>query len=141
MKGKFLMVLALGMSVSILSLPLSAHHGNAAYDAGKNITLKGTVTQWIWANPHCVLQLDVTDDSGQVVHWGVETENPTTMTHQGWTKQSLKTGDQVTVTVLPVKNGKPIGRILEVVLSNGQRLAGRVLPALESSKPEDYPKQ
>jgi hypothetical protein len=63
------------------------------------------------------------------------------MTHYGWTVQSLKLGDQVTVTVMPVKNGRPVGRIIEVVLPNGQKLAGRVLPPLESSKPEDYPKQ
>ena len=141
MKGKFLMVVAVGMGVSILSIPLLAHHGNAAYDTGKNITLKGTVAQWYWANPHCVLRLDVTDDRGQAVQWAAETENPSSMIHYGWTKQSMKPGDQVTVTVLPVKNGNPVGRILEVVLPNGQRLAGRVLPPLESSKPEDYPKQ
>jgi len=135
------MVLALGIGVSILSLPMLAHHGNAAYDTGKSITLKGTVTQWFWANPHCVLQLDVTDDHGQVVPWTAETENPSSMIHYGWTKQSLKPGDQITVTVLPVKNGKPIGRIVEVVLSNGQKLPGRVLAPLDSSKQEDYPKQ
>ncbi len=141
MKGKFLMVLALGIGVSILSLPLLAHHGNAAYDTGKNITLKGTVTKWFWANPHCVLRLDVTDDGGQVVQWTAETENPSSMIHYGWTNQSLKPGDQVTVTVIPVKNGNPVGRIIEVVFSNGQKLAGRVLPLLESSKPEDDPKK
>ena len=141
MKYKFRMVLAVGVGVSILSLPLLAHHGNAAYDTGKNITLKGTVTQWIWANPHCVLRLDVTDDRGQVVQWTAETENPSSMIHFGWSKQSLKPGDQVTVTAIPVKNGNPVGRIIEVVLPDGQKLAGRVLPLSESPKPEDYPKQ
>jgi hypothetical protein len=140
LKGKFGMALALGIGISILPLPLLAHHGNAAYDTGKNITLKGTVTQWIWANPHCVLRLDVTDDHGQVVQWAAETENPSSMIHFGWTKQSLKTGDQVTVTVLPVKTGNPVGRILEVVLPDGQKLVGRALPT-EYSKPEDSPKQ
>ena len=140
MKGKFLMIFALGIGVSIFSTPLFAHHGYAAYDTEKKVTLKGTVTQWFWANPHCVLQLDVTDDSGQVVHWGTETENPSTMIRQGWTKESLKPGDQVFITVLPVKNGKPIGRIFEVVLPNGQRLAGRINPATQI-KPEESPKQ
>ena len=140
LKGKFLMIFALGIGVSIFSTPLFAHHGYAAYDTEKKVTLKGTVTQWFWANPHCVLQLDVTDDSGQVVHWGTETENPSTMIRQGWTKESLKPGDQVSITVLPVKNGKPIGRIVEVVLSNGQRLAGRINPATQI-KPEESPKQ
>jgi Family of unknown function (DUF6152) len=141
LKAKFLMVFALSIVVSILSLPLFAHHGNAAYDTEKKITLKGTVTQWFWANPHCVLELDVKDDNGQVVHWGAETENPTTMSHQGWTKTSFKPGDEVTVTMITVKNGKPIGRITEVVLPNGQKLAGRVIPALGPSVPQDYPKQ
>jgi hypothetical protein len=61
------------------------------------------------------------------------------MIHQGWTKQALKTGDQITITVYQAKNGKPIGRIVEVVLPNGQRLAGRGITG--STKPEDYPKQ
>jgi hypothetical protein len=135
------MVLALGIGVSILSLPLFAHHGNAAYDTGKTITVKGTVTRWVWSNPHCILQLDVTDDRGQVVQWTTETENPTSMTHYGWTVQSLKVGDQITVTVLPVRNGRPVGRILEVVFPDGHRLAGRVLSPVESSRADDSPKQ
>jgi hypothetical protein len=139
LKGKFLMCIALGIGVSIFSLPLFAHHGAAAYDMGKSVTLKGTVTLWLWANPHCVLQLDVTDDRGQVVQWSAETENPSSMVHYGYTKQSLKPGDQITVTVIPAKNGKPFGRILEVVLPNGQKLAGRGLQG--PTKAEDYPKQ
>ncbi len=138
MKGKFLMCVALGIGVSIFSLPLFAHHGAAAYDMGKSVILKGTVTQWVWANPHCILQLDVTDDHGQVVQWSAETENPSSMVHYGYTKQSLKPGDQVTVTVVPVKNGKPFGRIVEVVLPNGQKLAGRGIQG--PTKAEDYPK-
>ena len=140
MKGKFLMGVALGIGVSIFSLPLFAHHGNAAYDTGKSVTLKGTVTQWVWAFPHCMLQLDVTDDHGQVVQWTTETENPSSMIHFGWTKQSLKPGDQVTVTVVPGKNGKPIGRIVELVFSNGRKLVGRATGDPESSKPEEYSK-
>ena len=139
MKGKFLMCVALGIGVSIFSLPLFAHHGAAAYDMGKSVILKGTVTQWVWANPHCILQLDVTDDHGQVVQWSAETENPSSMVHYGYTKQSLKPGDQVTVTVVPVKNGKPFGRIVEVVLPNGQKLAGRGIQG--PTKAEDDPKQ
>jgi len=139
LKGKFLVCVALGIGVSIFSLPLFAHHGAAAYDMGKSVILKGTVTQWVWANPHCILQLDVTDDDGQVVQWSAETENPSSMVHYGYTKQSLKPGDQVTVTVVPVKNGKPFGRIVEVVLPNGQKLAGRGIQG--PTKAEDYPKQ
>jgi hypothetical protein len=139
LKSKFLLCVALGIVASLFSLPLSAHHGNAAYEMDKSVTLKGTVTQWVWANPHCILQLDVTDDHGQVVQWTAETENPSSMVHYGYTKQSMKPGDQITVTMLPAKNGKPIGRIVEVVLPSGQKLAGRGLQG--PSKAEDYPKQ
>lgn len=140
MKARFPMVFAL-IGVSIVSLPLAAHHGNAAYDTEKTIDLKGTVTQWFWANPHCVLELDVKDESGQVVHWSAETENPTTMSHQGWMKTSFKPGDEVSVKVITVKNGKPIGRIIEAVGANGQKLAGRVVPPLPAYNPQDAPKQ
>jgi hypothetical protein len=138
LKGKFLMCVALGIGLSIFSLPLFAHHGDTAYDMGKSVTLKGTVTQYVWANPHCILLFDVTDDRGQMVPWSAETENPSSMVHYGWTKDSIKPGEQVTITVIPAKNGKPIGRILEVVLPNGQKLAGRGIQG--PTKADDYPK-
>jgi hypothetical protein len=105
-------------------IPLWAHHGNAAFDSDKRVTMKGTVTEWFWANPHCFLQFDVKDDSGNVTHWVAEASNPPDMINHGWSKNALKVGDQVTVTVIPVKNGKPIGRITAVVLPNGQTLDG-----------------
>ncbi|HZP34418.1 MAG TPA: DUF6152 family protein [Candidatus Acidoferrales bacterium] len=140
MKRNFLKLFALAIGVPIFLLPVWAHHGNAAYDTEKKITVKGTVTQWIWANPHCILQFDATDESGQTVHWSTETENPTTMSHSGWSKTSFKTGDEVSVTAIVVKNGKTIGRIVEVVLPNGQKLQGRVIPALPAYNPEEPPK-
>lgn len=125
MKAKFLTFFVLVLVTSSLSLPLLAHHGNAAYDDSKAITLKGTVTQWLWANPHCVLHIDVPDEHGQVASWIVETENPTSMFNIGWTKDSMKPGDKVTVTALAVKNGAQIGRIVDVLLPNGQKLIGK----------------
>jgi hypothetical protein len=108
----------------IFAVPLWAHHGNAAFDNTKRVTLKGTVTEWFWANPHCFLQFDVKDDSGNVTRWVAEASNPPDMINHGWSKNVMKVGDQVTVTVIPVKNGKPIGRITAVVLPNGQTLDG-----------------
>jgi hypothetical protein len=86
-----------------------------------------------------MIQLDVSDDSGHVVHWITETENPSTMSRSGWTDKSIKVGEQITVIALPVKNGNPAGRILEVVLASGEKLPGRVNPATEV-RPEDSPK-
>ena len=122
-----------------VSVPLLAHHGYIQYDTDKKVTLKGTVTRWLWSNPHCLLQLDVTDDSGHVAHWIAESENPSTLTRIGWTEKSLKPGDQITVTALPVKSGNPVGRIVDVVLSSGEKLPGRVDPAHEV-KAGDSPK-
>jgi hypothetical protein len=113
--------LALAISLPCVSVPLFAHHGTAAFD-DKKVTLKGTVTEWFWSNPHCLLQIDVKGDNGQVVHWIGETQNPVTMVNGGWSKASIKTGDEVTVTMMPVKNGAPLGRIMTVLLPNGKTL-------------------
>jgi len=121
-RGKFLMVFALAVCALIVSVPLWAHHGNAAFDSGKKLTMKGTVTEWVWANPHCWLKFDVKDDKGNVVHWVAETNNLADMIERGWSMRSFKAGDEVTVTFEPVKNGNPAGRVLEVVLPNGQTL-------------------
>jgi len=110
------------MGVLLMSVPLAAHHGAAALDTGKEVTLKGTVTEWIWSNPHCFLQFDAKDTTGTMRNWAVETQNPTAMTQRGWSRTSFKAGDAVTVTLEPVKNGQPIGRILSVILANGDKL-------------------
>ena len=122
MKRQFCTLFVLATLFSITSGSLSAHHGNAAFDAGKKVTLKGTVTEWVWANPHCWLKFDVKDDKDNVVHWVAETNNAPDMIERGWSMHSFRTGDDVTVTVEPVKNGNPVGRVLSVVLPNGQTL-------------------
>jgi hypothetical protein len=121
-RAKFSVVFALAVGVLVVCVPLFAHHGNAAFDVGKKVTLKGTVTEWVWANPHCWLKFDVKDDKGTVVHWVAETNNLADMIERGWSMRSFKPGDDVTVTVEPVKNGNPAGRVLSVVLPNGQTL-------------------
>jgi hypothetical protein len=110
------------LSLICISAPLMAHHGNAVYDDSKVVTVKATVTEWIWANPHCWLKFDVKDDSGNVVHWIAETSNPPDMIGHGWAKNTLKPGDQVTVVMLTVKNGQPRGRIRQVTLADGKTL-------------------
>jgi len=106
--------------VSCFALSLLAHHGTAAFDETKRMTLKGTVVEWFWSNPHCLLRFDVKDDHGQVVHWIGETQNPVTMVNGGWSKLAFKPGDEVTVTLSPVKNGNPLGRIVTVVDPKGK---------------------
>ena len=109
----------------IASGPVAAHHGAAAFenDPAKRLVLKGIVAQWIWANPHTFLQFDVKDDGGQVVRWVVEASNPPDMINRGWTIRSFKAGDEVTVTVRPVKSGKPVGSIVQVRFADGHVLS------------------
>jgi hypothetical protein len=89
--------------------PMWAHHGNSAYDETHWITLTGTVTEYVWSNPHCEIFLDVKDDKGKVVNWGIESQSPGIMRRNNWTRTSLKPGDQITITLAPAKNGAPVG--------------------------------
>jgi hypothetical protein len=137
MSGRVQPIFVLGLGILIFSAPLLAHHGTAALDNDTKITLKGTVTEWLWSNPHCLLQFDVKGDDGKVVHWIGETQNPVSMVNVGWSKAAIKAGDEVTVVMLPVKNGLPLGRVASVVLPNGKTLvSGEGLPREEREKLE-----
>jgi hypothetical protein len=100
----------------------SAHHGTSAYDMTRTVTLKGTITKFDFANPHSQVYFDVKDDQGKVAHWVCESLPPGRAIRAGWRKDSLKPGDQVTVTCNPAKNGAPVGFLQEVVLSDGKVL-------------------
>ena len=118
MRNKFTGVFVASVILLVLSAPLFAHHGTASFDE-KTITLKGTVTEWVWSNPHCFLKFDVKDQSGSVAHWAVETQAPSTMVQWGWARNSFKAGDEVSVTLQPVKNGAPIGSTRTVTFADG----------------------
>jgi len=122
MRYRLLRTLGVALILLIASIPLLAHHGAAQFDVGKKVTVKGTVVEWFWANPHCFLRFDVAGDDGQVVHWNVELQSGPNILPQGFTRQTFKAGDQVTVTLEPVKNGRPLGRLQKVVLADGSTL-------------------
>src|SRR5437773_7751441 len=133
MKSVRVIVLAAAIGF-VLSGPASAHHGAAAFDVGKKVVLKGTVAGWVYSNPHCLLSLDVTGEDGKVVRWIAEGQAPNVVYPAGYRKDSFNFGDQVTVTVEPVKNGRPMGRILAAVLVDGT-----VLGVANSSGPAPQP--
>jgi hypothetical protein len=122
MRNRLLRALGVALVLLTASVPLLAHHGAAQFDVGKKVTVKGTVVEWFWANPHCFLRFDTAGDNGQVVRWAVETQSGPNIVPQGFTKQTFKVGDEVTVTLEPVKNGRPLGRLLRVVLADGSTL-------------------
>jgi hypothetical protein len=99
-----------------------AHHGLSAYDEKNPITLKGTVTEFAWSNPHSQIYFDVTDDKGKVTHWACETLNPGRLLRAGWNKHSLKAGDQITISLIPAKGGAPVGFLRKLILADGSEL-------------------
>jgi uncharacterized protein DUF6152 len=110
----------------LIGVPLFAHHGTGvAYEVEKLVTLKGSVTDWLWSNPHCGLLFDVTDDKGNVEHWGAELGNPHQMSGAGFARDSFKPGDKITATGHPAKSGAPRMTLDHVVLANGKVLSGR----------------
>ena len=148
MRTRAISIFALAASLLSASMPLLAHHGTAVFETDKTLTLKGSVTEWDWSNPHCLLQFNVKNESGQVVHWIAETQNPANMVYAGWGMASFKPGDEVTVTLMPTKNSLPYGRIKKVVLANGKTLNtsggttnGDSSDSPGTSKRGSYPKQ
>jgi len=126
--------LGIAVFLSVNSASVVAHHGSASFDTSKQVTLKGTVTEWIWANPHCFLKIDAMDDTGGVRNWALETQNPTAMTQRGWSRKAFNIGDPVTVVLEAVKNGAPIGRIVGVTLPSGSTLIAGTLPTTPSGQ-------
>ena len=90
-------------------VPLWAHHGNSAYDEEHWINITGTVTEFVWSNPHCEIFMDVKDDKGAVTNWSIESQSPGILRRNSWTRNSVKPGDQITITLAPAKNGAPVG--------------------------------
>ena len=119
MKSKLLTLVALIAGLSLVSIPLAAHHGQAAYDLTKKITLKGTVTDFTVSNPHAHFSFDAKDEAGNVKNWTMELTTPLMLMRTGWTRTTLKPGDIVTVTFSPSKNGAGLGYLDNVVLNDG----------------------
>jgi hypothetical protein len=114
-------VLVAGICLFAATLPLAAHHSFAAeFDATKAITLEGSVTRLDWMNPHIWIYLDAKDESGTVVHWQCEGGPPNTLTRNGWTKASLKVGDEVTIQGFRAKDGSNTCNSRSVKLPNGK---------------------
>jgi hypothetical protein len=102
---------------------LSAHHSFAAeYDGNKTVTLKGKVTKVEWVNPHSWVYIDVTDANGKVTNWSCETAPPNMLYRQGWRRDSLKEGDEVTIDGFLAKDGSATMTARSVTLSGGRKM-------------------
>ncbi|MBI2186251.1 MAG: hypothetical protein HYU37_03895 [Acidobacteria bacterium] len=122
MSSSSLRMMAVAVGLLIVSASASAHHSAAIFDPNKRVTVTGIVTEWFWANPHCLLSLDVKGADGQVVKWVAETQAPPNMIPYGWSRQSFKAGEEVTITVEQARSGKPVGRLLRAQFPDGRTL-------------------
>ena len=113
-KRRLLVLLAATGLVFTIFTRASAHHSTAIYDSQNPIELRGTVVEWKFTNPHCIIRLEVTNDKGEKVIWSLEGGNTAGLFRQGWTPETLKAGDKLLITVRPLRSGAPGGNYSNV---------------------------
>ncbi len=118
--------------------PAFGHHSTAMFDYSKNRTLNGVVRAFQWTNPHSFIQVLVPDAQGVQQEWSIECGTPLQMATMGWSKNSLKPGDKVTLSIAPLRDGKHGGTLRTVTVADGKVLRGMAasFKADESGKPE-----
>ena len=120
----FMLCLILIFSGLFLSAPLPAHHGEVNYDTEKVVSVKGTVTDFQFINPHVQIFLDVKNDKGEIEKWSCEARSPIMLVRVGgWDKVTLKPGDIITASGYRTKNGSKMLRLQKIVLSGGRVMA------------------
>jgi hypothetical protein len=122
MRNRFLGFAALCVAVLAISAAVPAHHGTASYDTSKTVTVKGTVTDFQFTNPHVLLFLDAKDDKGNVQKWQGELTSPNHLERAGWTRTSIKAGDTLTISGFAAKSGATSMWIMKVMLADGTPL-------------------
>ena len=116
-----ILVAAVGLLTS--GVPVLAHHSFAAeYDANQPLTLKGTVTKVEWMNPHARFYINVKDEKGTVTNWNLELASPNALVRNGWTRQSLNIGDEVTVQGSAARDGSKMANARVVTLAGGRQV-------------------
>lgn len=125
MKGKIVSLLAVLMFVLASSGPAFAHHSMSMYDHEHDTSFKATVLEFNWINPHSQITFTAPDANGNAVKWVAEGPGPTRLSSHGWSKDTLKPGDQVTIIGNINKDGSPTMGFKKVILANGQELEAR----------------
>ncbi|MDT8399135.1 MAG: DUF6152 family protein [Pseudomonadales bacterium] len=121
-----MMRLLLGFLLLNLTLPALAHHSFAVhFDADRMIEIQGVVTRFHFANPHGVIFLTVTGENGSETLWRGETNSPNLLKRRGWTADSIKPGQAITISGWPAREGEPMLRVAAVTFADGSKLAGQ----------------
>jgi len=106
-----------------IALPLFAHHGNAAYNITKTVTVRGTITDFEFINPHVMVFFEAKNDNGDIEKWQGELTSPNHLMRTGWTKGTLEPGDQVTFSGLRAKSGATTLWITKIIAADGHEIA------------------
>ena len=122
MKNK-LLLLFIGVAGLLVAGPVFAHHGRSNYDVSSTVTMKGVVTGFEWENPHALIYVDVTGENGKVEKWTAETNSPNTLSRQGWNRNTVKPGDQITLVGHRVKGGGYYINFSKIVFADGHELS------------------
>jgi hypothetical protein len=122
MKNKLLAVFIGAVGLLMFSGSVFAHHGRSNYDMSYTATVKGVVTEFEWVNPHALIAFDVTDENGKVEKWIAETNSPNTLNRQGWTRNTVKPGDQITLVGHRVKGGANYINFSKIIFADGREL-------------------
>jgi hypothetical protein len=122
MKNRFLGMFVGTVGLLIVCVPVLAHHGRSNYDVSSTATVKGVVTEFEWVNPHALIHVDATDENGKVEKWVAETNSPNILNRQGWTKNTVKPGDQVTLVGHRVKGGANYINFSKIIFADGREL-------------------
>src|SRR5438876_11155218 len=110
----------------LIDTPLLAHHGRGAtYEMKKQVTLKGVITEVSWRNPHVAIYMEVKDNDGKVVNWAFENSNVSTLARQGYNRNTLRVGQEITAVVNPSAAGTPRGLVVKVILADGKIVMSR----------------
>ena len=122
LRAKLLVLAAMAAALILVSTPLWAHHGTAAFDTDKMVTVKGIITTFDYVNPHVQLYWDVKNEKGEIEKWQGELTAPNKLGRAGWTKNTLKPGDEVTVTGNQLKSGAHTMWIRKLIGPDGNAL-------------------
>ena len=106
----------------LTALPVAAHHAPAVFDQTRTITVEGTVTEFVWSNPHSWIRMDVVGDDGKAVNWSIEMNPPTYLVRGGWRSTTLQPGDKVSVIGNPLRTGEPGAKYVAITLPDGRVL-------------------
>jgi hypothetical protein len=112
-----------------------AHHSGAMFESTKTVVLNGTIAEFNWVNPHSSIKIEVPDADGKPVVWAIEMNTPQNLVREGWKRTTIKKGDKASITVRPMRDGRPAGTYVSIKLADGTVLSGAPEAAAASAPP------